>query len=107
MNHDQSKPLPREWVASTILATLIGFTVGYCTPAHADPRFCTTYRCSDAALLHDLRADERRREREYDRREHERETQRQLERSTDTIERQWEEMRRRDERAEDRRSRGW
>ena len=80
---------PRRWIAATVLACVIGFTLGYCHPVHADPSYCGPYRCSAYDLQHDRRADERRLLRELDRRDSLREEQRQWERIQDNVERDW------------------
>jgi len=100
---------PRRWIAATVLACIIGFSVGYCAPVHADPSWCDgiSRPCTAYDREHDRRAEARKLERERDLRDSLRDEQYQWERQQDTMERDWQRSLDRREREEARRPRAW
>lgn len=88
---------------TTINLTILTIAIGFTTCVQADPTYCGPYRCSAYDLQHDRRAEQRRYERELDRRDSLRAEQEQRDRAFDQMERQWENMLRRNEYEDQRR----
>lgn len=80
-------PAPRHWPKLVAAALVIGFALGYCTPAPADPVWCGPYRCTAWDRQHDRRAELRRLESERDYRDALRQEQDQWRRTEDQMER--------------------